>query len=45
MDLDAFNAVHSDEWSRLGELTKKRTLDGAEAAELVGLHQDRKSVV
>ena len=39
MDLDAFNAVHSDEWSRLAELTKKRTLDGAEADELVRLYQ------
>jgi uncharacterized membrane protein SpoIIM required for sporulation len=39
VDLDAFNAVHSDEWSRLAELTKKRTLDGAEADELVRLYQ------
>ncbi|MFF2621504.1 stage II sporulation protein M [Oerskovia jenensis] len=39
MDLDAFNAVHSDEWSRLAELTKKRSLDGAEADELVRLYQ------
>jgi uncharacterized membrane protein SpoIIM required for sporulation len=39
VDLDAFNAVHSDEWTRLAELTKKRTLDGAEADELVRLYQ------
>lgn len=39
MDLDAFSAVHSDEWSRLAELTKKRSLDGAEADELVRLYQ------
>jgi uncharacterized membrane protein SpoIIM required for sporulation len=39
VDLDAFNAVHSAEWSRLEELTKKRSLDGAEADELVRLYQ------
>jgi uncharacterized membrane protein SpoIIM required for sporulation len=39
VDLDAFSAVHSDEWSRLAELTKKRSLDGAEADELVRLYQ------
>ncbi|MFE4463691.1 stage II sporulation protein M [Oerskovia sp. NPDC056781] len=39
MDLDAFSAVHSDEWSRLAELTRKRSLDGAEADELVRLYQ------
>ncbi|GAA1709885.1 stage II sporulation protein M [Isoptericola hypogeus] len=39
MDLDAFTAVHSDEWDRLHRLTRKRRLDGAEADELVRLYQ------
>lgn len=39
MDLDAFTAVHSDEWDRLRQLIRKRRLDGAEADELVRLYQ------
>ena len=39
MDLDAFTAVHSDEWDRLHRLTRRRRLDGAEADELVSLYQ------
>lgn len=39
MDLDAFTAVHSPEWDRLKELSRRRHLDGAEADELVRLYQ------
>lgn len=39
MDLDAFTTVHSPEWDRLHELTRRRRLDGAEADELVRLYQ------
>jgi uncharacterized membrane protein SpoIIM required for sporulation len=39
VDLDAFTTVHSPEWDRLGELTRRRRLDGAEADELVRLYQ------
>ncbi len=39
MDLDAFVAVHSAEWSRLDELSRPRRLTGAEADELVALYQ------
>jgi uncharacterized membrane protein SpoIIM required for sporulation len=39
VDLDAFTAVHSPEWSRLEELSRRRRLDGAEADELVRLYQ------
>ena len=39
MDLDAFTAVHSPEWDRLKELSRRRRLDGAEADELVRLYQ------
>ncbi|CAM3834757.1 stage II sporulation protein M [Isoptericola cucumis] len=39
MDLDAFTAVHSDEWDRLHRLARRRRLDGAEADELVRLYQ------
>jgi len=39
VDLDAFTAVHSPQWERLRQLTRKRRLDGAEADELVRLYQ------
>jgi len=39
VDLDAFTAVHSPEWDRLKELSRRRRLDGAEADELVRLYQ------
>ncbi|MFI2704064.1 stage II sporulation protein M [Cellulosimicrobium composti] len=39
MDLDAFTDVHRAEWDRLETLTRRRTLDGAEADELVRLYQ------
>ncbi|GAA1861912.1 stage II sporulation protein M [Myceligenerans crystallogenes] len=39
MDIDAFIAVHSPEWDRLDELSRRRRLDGAEADELVRLYQ------
>ncbi len=39
MDLDAFVAVHRDEWTRLDQLTRRRRLSGAEIDELVLLYQ------
>ena len=39
MDVDAFVRLHSPEWERLGELTRRRRLTGAEATELVDLYQ------
>lgn len=39
VDIDAFAAVHSQEWNRLDELSRRRRLDGAEADELVRLYQ------
>jgi uncharacterized membrane protein SpoIIM required for sporulation len=39
VDIDAFVARHSPEWSRLEELVKQRRLTGAEADELVALYQ------
>ncbi len=40
MDLDAFVAAHSHEWSRLDELVRRRgTLSGADADELLDLYQ------
>ena len=39
MDLDAFVAVHSAEWARLDELSRRRRLSGEEADELVALYQ------
>ncbi len=39
MDLDAFVAVHRDDWNRLDQLSKRRRLSGAEADELVRLYQ------
>jgi len=39
VDLDAFTDVHRAEWDRLETLTRRRTLDGAEADELVRLYQ------
>jgi uncharacterized membrane protein SpoIIM required for sporulation len=39
VDLDAFTDVHRAQWDRLETLTRRRTLDGAEADELVRLYQ------
>jgi uncharacterized membrane protein SpoIIM required for sporulation len=39
VDLDAFVAVHSDDWNRLDQLAKRRRLSGAEVDELVRLYQ------
>jgi uncharacterized membrane protein SpoIIM required for sporulation len=39
VDLDAFVAVHSAEWARLDELSRRRRLTGEEADELVTLYQ------
>jgi len=39
VDLDAFTDVHGAEWDRLDALVRRRTLDGAEADELVRLYQ------
>ena len=39
MDLDAFTAVHRDEWERLKALNARRRLSGAEADELLRLYQ------
>lgn len=39
MDLDAFAAVHREDWQRLEELTARRRLSGAEADELLVLYQ------
>ena len=40
MDPDAFIAVHRPQWDRLRELTRRRTLDGADVDELLGLYQE-----
>lgn len=37
--MDAFAAVHSQDWKRLDELTARRRLNGAEADELLQLYQ------
>ncbi|GAB3594710.1 stage II sporulation protein M [Angustibacter peucedani] len=39
MDLDAYVSAHREEWARLGELSGRRRLTGAEADELVELYQ------
>ncbi|TBN58468.1 stage II sporulation protein M [Glaciihabitans arcticus] len=39
MDLDAYSTAHSDEWQRLAELGKKRTVSGTEADELIERYQ------
>jgi uncharacterized membrane protein SpoIIM required for sporulation len=39
VDLDAFVAVHRDDWNRLDQLSKRRRLSGAEVDELVRLYQ------
>ncbi len=39
MDLDALAAARAAEWQRLGELSSRRTLTGAEADELVARYQ------
>ncbi|KAD3515215.1 stage II sporulation protein M [Arthrobacter yangruifuii] len=39
MDLDAFTAVHSDDWKRLDELVARGRLSGPEADELLRLYQ------
>jgi uncharacterized membrane protein SpoIIM required for sporulation len=39
VDLDAFVAVHRDEWNRLDQLAGRRRLSGAEVDELVRLYQ------
>jgi uncharacterized membrane protein SpoIIM required for sporulation len=39
MDLNAFVAVHADEWARLDYLSKRRRLTGEQVDELVTLYQ------
>ena len=39
MDLDAFSAVHREQWDRLAVLARRRRLSGAESDELVRLYQ------
>ncbi|WP_369052050.1 stage II sporulation protein M [Kineococcus terrestris] len=39
MDVDAYRAVHEDEWQRLRRLVRTRHLSGAEVDELVVLYQ------
>lgn len=39
MDVDAYRAVHEEDWRRLAVLVRRRRLDGAEADELVRLYQ------
>jgi uncharacterized membrane protein SpoIIM required for sporulation len=39
VDLDAFVAVHRDDWNRLDQLARRRRLSGAEVDELVRLYQ------
>jgi uncharacterized membrane protein SpoIIM required for sporulation len=39
VDIETFSAAHAPIWQRLGELTKRRRLTGAEADELVRLYQ------
>lgn len=38
MDFDAFSKAHGPQWERLSKLSKKRTLSGPEADELVALY-------
>lgn len=40
MDLDAYSAAHGAEWDRLARLGRQRTLDGADADELIELYQE-----
>jgi uncharacterized membrane protein SpoIIM required for sporulation len=39
VDLDAFVTTHADEWERLERLSRRRSLSGEEADELVTLYQ------
>lgn len=39
MDVNAFSAVHADQWARLDRLARRRRLTGPEADELVRLYQ------
>lgn len=39
MDLDAFVAVHGDQWEELDRLTRRRRLSAAEVDELIGLYR------
>ena len=39
MDLDAYSAAHGAEWDRLARLAEQRTLDGADADELIERYQ------
>ena len=39
MDIDAFIAVHQEDWDRLRELTRRRHLDAAQIDELLRLYQ------
>lgn len=39
MDVDAYAAVHEQEWARLEALTRRRVLDGPQADELTTLYQ------
>ena len=39
MDLDAFVTTHADEWDRLERLSRRRSLTGEQADELVTLYQ------
>jgi uncharacterized membrane protein SpoIIM required for sporulation len=39
VDLDAFVAVHGDQWDELDRLTRRRRLSAAEVDELIGLYR------
>jgi uncharacterized membrane protein SpoIIM required for sporulation len=39
VDVDSFIAAHSGEWQRLDELSRRRSLDGREADELIALYR------
>ena len=39
MDVDAFAAVHQQEWERLAQLARRRPRSAAEVDELVALYQ------
>ena len=39
MDLDAFVAVHQDDWRRLDDLARRRRLSGAETDEFLSLYE------
>jgi uncharacterized membrane protein SpoIIM required for sporulation len=39
MDLDAYSAAHRADWDRLAQVAKQRSLDGADADELIELYQ------